>query len=187
MPSFDQPVDRNIAPSPWIERFADLVQRSGRVLDLAAGHGRHTTFFLERGLQVVATDIDTSALRALATGGLSIIEADLEDGPWPFGDEKFDAIVVSNYLHRPHFPLLTAALADKGILLFDTFGKGNETVGRPRNPDFLLAPGELLDAFGQKLRIVAYEHGKEDRPRPAVRQRLCAIKMEAANAINRLL
>ena len=106
----------------------------------------------------------------------SDLTADLETDPWPFADRGFDGIVVTNYLHRPHFPLLTATLAPGGMLLIDTFAAGNERFGRPRNPAFLLQPGELLDAFSAALRIVAYEHGAVTTPRPAIRQRLCARK-----------
>jgi hypothetical protein len=115
---------------------------------------------------------------------IDIRELDLEAEPWPFGPEVFGTIVVTNYLHRPHFPHYVASLAEGGVLLIDTFGAGNEKLGRPRNPDFLLAPGELLAAFGDKLEIVAYEHGSEDRPRPAVRQRLCAIKAAGPYPLN---
>lgn len=186
MGSFDRPADVNIPPSGWVVRFAALIRPGGKVLDLAAGHGRHGRFFLDRGCEVVATDIDTSHLNDLAERGAQIVEADLENGPWPFADTMFDAIIVCNYLYRPHFPLLAKGLQTGGILLFDTFGQGNETVGRPRNPDFLLAPGELLSAFGHCLRIVAYEHGLEEKPRLAVKQRLCAQKMSDNEETNRL-
>ncbi len=186
MASFDQQKDATIPPSPWIVRFSALIRAGGTVLDLAAGRGRHTDFFLKNAFSVVATDIDVSDLVWAQEKGAKVIEADLEDAPWPFADTQFDAIAVCNYMHRPHFSKLAEALTPGGVLLFDTFGQGNETVGRPRNPDFLLKPGELLTAFDAKLRIVAYEHGKEEKPRPAVRQRLCAIKMDDGDALNDL-
>ena len=186
MASFDQQKDASIPPSPWIVRFFPLIRRGGAVLDLAAGRGRQTGFFLQNGFSVVAADIDVSNLGWAQEKGAKIVEADLEGTPWPFAPAQFDGIVVCNYMHRPHFPMLADALAPGGVLLFDTFGKGNETVGRPRNPDFLLHPGELLDAFGAKLRIVAYEHGQEEEPRPAIRQRLCAIKIDNEDALNAL-
>lgn len=174
MPSFDRPQDPAIAPSAWVLRWTHLIRPGGRVLDLAAGHGRHARAFHAMGFAVVAADIDASGLADAR--GIEVLTADLETGAWPFPEESFDAIVVANYLHRPHFPLLVRSLAHGGVLIFETFGQGNEKLGRPRNPDFLLAPGELLRAFEGALQIVAYEHGEEREPRPAVRQRLCAVK-----------
>tara|TARA_R110000868_G_scaffold181796_3_gene422733 strand:- start:1086 stop:1649 length:564 start_codon:yes stop_codon:yes gene_type:complete len=177
MPSFDRPADIAIPPSDWVMRFASLIKQGGTVLDVASGHGRHARALGCAGYSVVAVDVDVSGLEDLrGTVGFEIFAADLELAPWPFEGRLFDGIVVTNYLHRPHFPWLIAALADDGVLIFETFGMGNERLGRPRNPDFLLAPGELLDAFAPHLHVIAYEHGEERVPRPAVRQRLCAIK-----------
>jgi hypothetical protein len=126
---------------------------------------------------VVAVDIDVSGVADLvATPGVEVACHDLETGHWPFAGRRFAAIIVANYLHRPHFPWLIESLDEGGVLLVDSFGAGNERYGRPRNPDFLLAPGELLAAFSGRLAIVAYEAGFEQRPRPAVRQRLCAVR-----------
>jgi SAM-dependent methyltransferase len=149
-----------MTPSPWIERFAPLVPPGARVLDLACGKGRHARFFAARGQRVVAVDRDAGALAAL--DGDARIEtriADLEAGPWPLAGERFDAIVVANYLHRPLFAHLLAALADDGVLLYETFARGNEAFGRPSNPAFLLAPGELLALAAPALTVVAFEQG----------------------------
>lgn len=188
MASFDRPENPHIPPSPWVQRFAHLVKPGGSVLDVAAGHGRHSRFFLEHGYVVTATDIDVTDLSDLAGHEhLTLHQADLEAHPWPFAPSTFDAIVMTNYLHRPHFAHLIETLAPGGVLLIETFGVGNEKLGRPRNPDFLLQPGELLQAFSDALTTVAYEHGAEDQPRPAVRQRICAIKEnEEAGALLRL-
>jgi SAM-dependent methyltransferase len=177
MPSFDRPADTTIPPSPWVTRWSPLIKEDCTVLDVAAGNGRHTRFLREKGFRVVTSDIDTSGLNDL-TGDpyIEIVAADLEIAPWPFAGKLFGGIVVTNYLHRPHFPLLISVLASGGVLIFETFGQGNEQLGRPRNPDFLLKPGELLEAFAPHLHIVAYEHGEERAPRPAVRQRICAVK-----------
>lgn len=177
MPSFDRPTNPDIAPSPWVLRWINLIRGGGHVLDLAAGQGRHTRVLTAMGLRVTAVDIDVSALNGI---GAEVIAADLECGTWPLPNHRFDGIVITNYLHRPHFPHLVAALNDGGVLIFETFGRGNERLGRPRNPDFLLAPGELLTAFGTALQIVAYEHGEERQPRPAVRQRICAVKQASS-------
>lgn len=147
------------------------------MLDLACGRGRHTRHLRSLGYRVVAVDIDVSGVEDLEDDeNMEIVEADLEAGGWPFGRRRFDGIVVTNYLHRPLFPALHESLAAGGVLIFETFAKGNERYGRPSNPDFLLEPNELLDAFAPELTVVAYEHGFEKEPRPAVRQRICAIK-----------
>jgi len=169
-----------MAPSPWIARFAHLVPAGARVLDLACGYGRHARFFAQRGAQVLAVDRDAAALATLAeTPGIDILRADLEGELWPLGGQRFDAIVVSHYLHRPLFPDLRAALGPGGTLLYETFAQGNEAHGRPSNPDFLLRPGELLAlamAAPEALTVVAFEQGRvELGGRPAVVQRLAAV------------
>lgn len=179
MPSFDRPAQAESDISTWFRRFAHLLRPGGQVLDLAAGYGRHTRWALSLGCHAVAVDIDTDGLGDLVDlADTEIIAADLEQGSWPLGDRRFDAVLISNYLHRPHFARLPGLLRAGGVLLVDTFGAGNETYGRPRNPDFLLRPGELLQAFAGSLQIIAYEHGVEYVPRPAVRQRLCAWRAE---------
>ena len=135
----------DLTPSPWITRFAHLIAPNARVLDLAAGRGRHARWLAARGARVVAVDRDPDALATMA--GVPRITAracDLEAGAWPLEGERFDAIVVTNYLHRPLFPHLRAALAPDGVLLYETFAMGNEAFGRPTNPDFLLCRDELL-------------------------------------------
>jgi SAM-dependent methyltransferase len=166
------------APSTWVARFLPLIRAGGRVLDLAAGGGRHTLALRDKGYTVVAVDCDTAALRArfAADGGCAIVALDLEDGgPWRLGG-GFDGIVVTNYLHRPLLPALADALARGGALIYETFMAGNERFGKPSNPDFLLQPGELLAVFGGSLTIVAFEQGTVAAPRPAAVQRLAAMK-----------
>jgi SAM-dependent methyltransferase len=177
MPSFDRPTDAAIAPSAWVLRFAALIQPGGLVLDVAAGHGRHAHALAQLGFRVLAADVDVSDLEHLRTEPqVEIAVVDLEAGEWPFVGRAFDGIVVTNYLHRAHFSHYVRSLAPEGVLIMETFGQGNERLGRPRNPEFLLAPDELFDAFKADLRVVAYECGAEQDPRPAVRQRLCAVK-----------
>ncbi|WP_395016750.1 class I SAM-dependent methyltransferase [Dongia sp.] len=166
-------------PSSWIARHARLVPRGGPVLDLAAGGGRHTRFFKALGHPVTAVDRDVSGLADLkGDAQISIIAADLEGGaPWPLGDRRFAGIVVTNYLHRPLFPKLAAALQPGGVLLYETFGIGNERFGKPSNPDFLLQPGELLEfAQAEGLVVGAYHCGEVMAPRPAVLQRMAAVR-----------
>jgi SAM-dependent methyltransferase len=162
-------------PSDWIVRFAPLFPAGGTVLDLAAGSGRHSRYLADRGYRVTTVDRDVS--RLTDEPRIDAVEADLEDGgPWPLGARRFDGIVVTNYLHRPLFPHLVAALADGGVLLYETFAVGNEAYGKPSNPDFLLKGGELLAAFSGDLRVVAYEAGYVERPAPAVLQRIAAVR-----------
>lgn len=166
-----------LAPSPWIVRFAPLVPAGARVLDLACGHGRHARLFAERGCRVLAVDRDPEVLATLAPiAGVETAVLDLENGAWPLAGERFDAIVVVNYLHRPLFPHLIAALAADGTLLYETFARGNEAFGRPSNPAFLLEPGELLREVEGRLTVVAFEQGRVDEGgRRAVLQRLAAV------------
>jgi SAM-dependent methyltransferase len=170
-------------PSPWVTRFAGLVPSGGPVLDVACGGGRHTRLFLDRGHPVTAVDADISRVADLADEARAeIVEADLENGaPWPFTGRSFAGIVVTNYLYRPLFPVLMASLATGGVLIYETFALGNERFGKPRNPDHLLRPGELLDAVHGVLQVVAYEFGTVRRRRAAL-GRLCAVKPADAEA-----
>lgn len=162
--------------SPWVARFAPLAP-AGEALDLACGNGRHARLLAARGLHVLALDVKPEALAASAGANITTIEYDLEaDGaPWPFEAGRFAAIVVTNYLHRPLFAQLAASLRPDGILIYETFAQGNEIYGKPSNPAFLLAPGELLGlASDGGLQVLAYEDGHVERPHPAQVQRLCA-------------
>jgi SAM-dependent methyltransferase len=156
-------------PSEWVRRWAYLVAR-GPVLDVASGAGRHATLFANRGLEVVAVDRDPQVIP-----GAHFVQADIEGGPWPFAGQRFAAVVVTNYLHRPLFPQIQGSLEEGGVLLYETFMAGNEKFGRPSNPAFLLKPGELLAAFAA-LTPIAFEQGCVERPKPAMVQRLCARK-----------
>jgi SAM-dependent methyltransferase len=164
----------NLPPSDWVKRFLPLIRPSGRVLDLAAGKGRHTRLLLDHGFAVHAVDRNIAALRPLAGPRCEVTEIDLETGiPWPLGG-GYDAIVVTNYLFRPLLSAIGRALAQDGLVIYETFALGNERLGRPRDPDFLLHPGELLEAFAG-LATVAFEQGKIVFPRPAIVQRITAI------------
>ena len=163
----------DVPPSPWVARWATLVRPGGEVLDLACGGGRHARFLAKLGFEVEAVDRDAS-LFPDPPAGVALREADLESGGWPYAGRLFDGIVVTNYLHRPLLPVLAASLEPGGVLVYETFARGNERFGKPSNPDFLLAPGELLEAVRGRLRVLAYEDLVVDHPRPAAVQRLCA-------------
>jgi SAM-dependent methyltransferase len=147
---------------------------------MAAGGGRHGRYFKDLGYQITALDRDVSRLRDLASRGVEVIATDLEDGsPWPLGTRDFDGIVVTNYLHRPLFPHLASALAPSGVLIYETFGIGNERFGKPSNPSFLLRPGELLEfAAGHGLQVLAYACGEVAEPKQAITQRIVAQRLK---------
>lgn len=148
------------------------------MLDLACGQGRHAVYLADRGHAVLACDRDPLAMASMAgVPGIETALADLENAsPWPFSGKRFAAIVVTNYLHRPLFPRLVEALAPGGVLIYETFALGNELFGKPSNPAFLLNPDELLEAFRPELSVVAFEQGETARPKPAIVQRLCAVR-----------
>ncbi len=168
-----------VEPEPWVVRFAHLVPPGGPVLDVACGNGRHARYMLDRGHPVVLIDRDVGAALDLAADPRAeVIEFDLEAGRrWPLPERRFAAVIVVNYLFRPLFPHLIAALEDDGVLIYDTFARGNERYSRPRNPDHLLRAGELLDVARGALTVVAYEYGLVERAScPGVKERLCAVR-----------
>lgn len=166
-PHFDLPA------SAWVQRFVPLIRPGGAVLDVACGSGRHARLLARLGFEVDAVD-RAPELFSAPPPHVKVLGADLEGGPWPYPGRRFDAIVVTNYLHRPLLPVLAAALDPGGLLLYETFARGNERFGKPSNPAFLLEPGELLEAVRGKLRVLAYEDLVVQEPRPAAVQRLCA-------------
>ncbi len=164
-------------PSAWVRRFAPLIPAGGEVLDLACGRGRHSRYLAGRGHLVEAVDRDAEALAGLsAIPGVNTRQADIEGGPWPYHHRGFDGIVVTNFLFRPLLPHLIAALTENGVLIYETFMTGNELMGKPSSPAYLLRPGELLEIVRRRLTVVAFEQGEVTTPRPAVIQRLCASR-----------
>ena len=165
--------DARGVPSPWVAQWAGLIAADATVLDVAAGGGRHSRFFAQRGHKVTAVDRDVSALAA--EPNVEIVQADLEDGsPWPLPGRSFGAVVVTNYLHRPLFAALLDALMPGGVLLYETFMEGNERFGRPSNPEFLLKDGELLEIVRGRFSVVAYEARMISEPKMAMVQRIAA-------------
>lgn len=167
-----------VQPSPWVARFAPLIP-DGETLDLACGTGRHARLLAARGLTVIALDRDAEALAALdGIDEIVTVQHDLESpgSAWPFAPRSLSGIVVTNYLHRPLLGFLAASLAPDGVLIYETFARGNEAFGKPSNPDFLLMPGELLGVAGRSgLRVIAFEDGVVAQPKPARVQRVCAV------------
>ncbi len=167
-------------PSAWFIRHAALVRSEASVLDLACGHGRHARFFAERGAHVTAVDRDATALQSLTTTQNVITECrDIEGDAWPYAQDYFDAVIVCNYLWRPTFTSLLAAIKPGGVLLYETFMDGNEQYGKPSRPDFLLRSNELISLTRDTFCVVAYEEGDEfdvtGQPF-AVKQKIAAIK-----------
>ena len=165
-----------LQPAPWIVQWAGLVAPAASVLDLAAGRGRHSIFFAERGHKVTAVDRDVSTL--LDHPNIERLQADLEDGsPWPLPNRRFGAAVVTNYLHRPLMPQLLDAVAPGGVLLYQTFMVGNERFGKPSRPEFLLKDGELLESVRGKFSVIAYEARLISEPAMAMVQRIAARRV----------
>ncbi|HRO61569.1 MAG TPA: SAM-dependent methyltransferase [Burkholderiaceae bacterium] len=163
--------------SPWVSRWLGGLAPGSRVLDFASGGGRHALLAQSLGMRVLAVDRDAQALEPLAGQGVETRVLDLEAGRWQLPPGAFDAIVVANYLFRPRYALLCALLAPGGLLIHETFARGNEAFGKPSNPDFLLREGELLErAAAGGLIVLGYESGYATRPKPAIVQRICAAR-----------
>ena len=171
------------AASTWVQRWSHLVRPGGTVLDVACGSGRHVRWFAQRGCRVTGVDRDATAMQPI-DGLAELLVADMEDGPWPLGARRFDAVVVTNYLWRERLPEVMGSVAEGGVLIYETFSAGNETVGKPSNPKFLLRPGEILES-ARGLRVVAFEDGfdpgGENAP-PRFVQRIVAVREGIAAA-----
>ena len=165
-----------LAPSPWVTRWSHLIAPGGTVLDVACGHGRHMQWLSGRGFRVTGVDRADDALQSASAFGTTV-QADIEDGAWPFPGLLFDAVVVTNYLWRPRMADIRAAVAPGGVLLYETFAAGNETVGKPSRADFLLRQGELIDVC-RGWHVVAFEDGYLDAPARFV-QRIAAVRPAA--------
>ncbi|WP_302173098.1 bifunctional 2-polyprenyl-6-hydroxyphenol methylase/3-demethylubiquinol 3-O-methyltransferase UbiG [uncultured Hydrogenophaga sp.] len=166
------------APSPWVRRWAHLIPTGSEVLDVACGHGRHMRHLASLGHGVTGIDRDPAAIEAAATLGQAVL-ADIENGPWPLPGRAYGGVIVTNYLWRPLLPRMVDSVAPGGVLIYETFGTEHARVGRPSRPDFLLQPGELLQAC-RDLRVVAYEDGFLDSPERFV-QRIVALREDPAD------
>ena len=167
----------DLQPSPWVQRFAPLIRSDGMVLDVACGSGRHARLLAGMGYHVEAVDRAAQALADLdGIPGVTTRVADLEGDAWPYAGASFDGVIVTNYLHRPRFDALLDALGPGGVLIYETFMVGNEMLGKPANPDFLLRPDELLERVRPRLLVAAFEQGRVEHPKPAFVQRICAAR-----------
>jgi SAM-dependent methyltransferase len=163
--------------SPWVRRFASRIPKTGTVLDLACGGGRHSLLLAEMGYPVLAVDQNIAEIEKTANPLIRSKVLNLEEEVWPLADSKFSGIVVTNYLYRPHLDRLPEMLDKNGVLIYETFAQGNEEFGKPSNPNFLLKTGELLElAQRHGLKVLAYEDIYQGEPKPAMVQRLCAVK-----------
>ena len=168
---------RLAAPSAWVARFAALAPVGSTVLDVASGGGRHARLFAARGCKVEAVDRDAAALAQLQdVAAITTVVADLEQAAWPLAGRRFDAVVVTNYLYRPHFDALLDCVTPGGVLIYETFMLGNERFGKPSNPAFLLEPDELLRRVAAGFSVLAFEQGEVAAPKPAMVQRICAVR-----------
>jgi SAM-dependent methyltransferase len=162
----------SLTPSDWVVRWSKLLRPKATVLDVACGSGRHVRYLAGLGHQITGVDRDALALSGLASVSETIL-ADIENGPWPLAGRQFDAVVVTNYLWRAVWPQILACLAPGGVLIYETFAVGNESVGKPSRPDFLLQKGELLQRCAD-MRVVAFEEGFLPSPERFV-QRIAAV------------
>jgi SAM-dependent methyltransferase len=159
--------------SNWVARWSHLLSPGCTVLDVACGHGRHMRHFAALGHPVTGVDRNPEAIAAVQPLGEAVC-ADIENGPWPLPGRTFGGVVVTHYLWRPLWPHLLASLAPNGVLIYETFATGNESVGKPSRPDFLLQHGELLQAC-KGLRVVSFEEGFLPGPDRFV-QRIVAVR-----------
>ena len=168
-----------LAASAWVLRFAPLIRPGAEVLDLACGSGRHVRALAAAGHRVLGVDRDALALHSLrGLPGVRTLQADLENAPWPL-HQRFGAVVVTNYLWRELLPHIVRSVDEGGVLIYETFALGQQTVGRPAREEFLLRPGELLEAVRGELRVVAFEDGFQAMPGPVFVQRICAVRESA--------
>ena len=163
-----------------MQQHAHLVPAGATLLDVASGYGRHAKFFAARGAHVTAVDRDAAALASFTdVPNIATELRDLENDPWPYAADSFDAVVVCNYLWRPTLATLLDCIRPRGVLLYETFMDGNEKYGKPSRPEFLLRPEELVTHVALDFEIVDFTQGLERTPDGkifAVKQKIAAIK-----------
>ena len=170
--------------SNWVSENYNHIKKKGLILDLACGSGRNGKFLLEKGFDVVFLDRDTSQLDWVPEPFRSqVIKHDLEAGTsWGFSSCSFDAVVVTNYLYRPIFPDLLSIIDEGGVLIYETFSKGNEIYGKPTNPNYLLEPEELIDLVRPSMRLISFKEGYSNEGKESITQKIVAVKRSAKTA-----
>lgn len=159
--------------SEHLSLFLDLEITTG-VLDLACGNGRNGLAVLQHHLPVTFADNNDAALSEVeevinqsgVAGSTWLVDLE-EPGTEPLAKLSFDAILVFNYLHRPLFDGIKAALRPGGLIFYETFTVKQRQFGRPSNPDFLLEPGELKAVFEGWELLHEFE-GEMSNPQRAV-------------------
>jgi len=156
---------------------------AGPVLDLACGRGRNALALARAGLPVIGLDLDRERLEALRASALAgalpvaLLRADLEAGARiPLADASCGAVVVFRYLHRALAREIVRVLAPGGLLLYETFTRSQRGIAQhPKNPAFLLEPGELPKLFAA-LEPLHVEEAVVSAPVPEAVARLVARK-----------
>lgn len=163
--------------SDWVARWIGKPEAGERLLDFASGGGRHARLAAARGFKVLAVDRNPSSPEKDQSTNIEARLEDLESGRWSFSAERFEVIVVTNFLFRPRLDLLAGLLRPGGRLIYETFAVGNAAYGKPSSPAYLLRPDELfLLARRRTLQVVAFEQGYLATPKPALVQRIVAVK-----------
>jgi tellurite methyltransferase len=143
--------------SPLLEAFINQLKEAVSnsplaVLDLACGSGRNGLFLVTQQIPVIFADKNIDNLNTLAQ------QIDTDSSTWavdleqpdsqPLAGKSYSTVLVFRYLHRPLFTAIKAAVAPGGMIIYETFTVEQAALGRPKNPDFLLKPGELVQVFG---------------------------------------
>lgn len=153
----DNVPERN--PSRLLLDFSYMLPK-GRAMDIACGEGRNAIYLARQGYQVDAIDISEVAIknaRAVAKGlNINLVVADLEKFSIP--EDTYDLIVNFYYLQRSIIPDIKKGLKKGGFVVFETYTIEHQSIGHPKNPEFLLKPNELLRLFND-LHIVYYREG----------------------------
>ena len=161
--------------SKWIFNQIDALQIKKKInlLDFASGNGRNSIPLSNKNFIVTAIDKDQEKLNKYENyDNINTIPFDLEtEEEWPLPREYFDVIIVVNYLYRPKIKKLIDLLKKDGFLFYETFSFGNEKYGSPKNPDFLLKDGELLDFFQNELVPLSFYNGKIIGKNISIKQR----------------
>ena len=173
---------RALKPAQLLVEHVDLFLQQtlpGPVLGLACGNGENGIFLAQRGFQVTCCDISPESLvqaerlAAANNARVEIWQVDLEiGGRNPLPDDAYGAILVFRYLHRPLLECIKKALKNGGLLVYETFTVEQPKFGRPRNSDFLLNPGELMQRFGD-WEVIHYFEGIRENPARALAQIVC--------------